>query len=102
MGSQSGVAKAETIKDPNKRPSRKVRIHKTALTKGEFGGTPTGTVTLKNGSTALATVKLSGIREAFVTSSLSVGTHSITASYTGDTDYLASTSAVLKQTVKRR
>jgi hypothetical protein len=38
----------------------------------------------------------------FSTASLSVGTHSITARYGGDTNYNGSTSAVLSQTVKRK
>jgi hypothetical protein len=35
-------------------------------------------------------------------SSLSTGTHSITAQYGGDTNYGGSTSAVLSQTVRRK
>jgi predicted transcriptional regulator len=62
-------------------------------------GTPTGTVTFKDGATTLATVPLSGTTAAFTTSSLTVGSHSITATYNGDTNFASSTSPVLIQTV---
>jgi hypothetical protein len=61
--------------------------------------TPTGSMTFKDGTTTLGTVALSGGSAAFATSALAVGAHSITAAYSGDFNYLASTSPVLKQTV---
>ena len=63
------------------------------------GGTPTGTVTFKDGATVLATVPLSGTTATFTTSSLTGGAHSITATYNGDANFTASTSGVLVQTV---
>jgi uncharacterized repeat protein (TIGR03803 family) len=65
------------------------------------GGTPTGTVTFKNGSTTLGTGSLSSGEATFETSALSVGTHSITAVYEGSTDFAKSTSAALTQTVEQ-
>ena len=62
-------------------------------------GTPTGTVTFDDGSTVLGTVTLTNGTASFTTSSLAVGTHSIKAVYAGDTNFKASTSAVLKQVV---
>ena len=65
-------------------------------------GTPTGTVTFKDGTTVLGTGTLDASgRATFTTSSLGVGNHSITAVYGGNTNYKASTSAALTQTVKR-
>jgi len=61
-------------------------------------GTPTGTVTFEEGSTVLAAAKLSSGQVQFTTSSLLPGTHSITASYSGDTNFSASATA-LTQTV---
>jgi Ca2+-binding RTX toxin-like protein len=62
-------------------------------------GTPTGTVTFKNGTTTLGTGTLSttkGVTTAtFSTSTLALGSYSITAVYAGDTDDLTSTSAAL-------
>jgi hypothetical protein len=62
-------------------------------------GTPTGTATFKDGATTLATVALSGGQAAFSTSTLSLGTHPITVSYSGDVNFTASTSGTLTQTV---
>jgi len=72
----------------------------TATVKPATSGTPTGTVTFKNGTTTLGTATLSGGKASFAIGTLSVGTHSITAVYGGNTDYQASTSAALSQTVK--
>uniref|UniRef100_UPI0015D7C334 Ig-like domain repeat protein n=1 Tax=Nevskia soli TaxID=418856 RepID=UPI0015D7C334 len=66
------------------------------------GSIPNGeTVTFKGGTTVLGSgVTASGIA-TFTTSSLAVGTQSITASYGGDTDYSASTSAPISQTISK-
>jgi ELWxxDGT repeat protein len=54
-------------------------------------GTLTGTVTFKEGSTTLvANVSLSGGQASFSTASLSVGSHTITATYSGTGNFLAS------------
>jgi hypothetical protein len=71
----------------------------TATVKSSTTGTPTGTVTFKDGATTLASVALSGGVAKFTTSTLAVGTHSITAVYGGDATFVANTSAVLSQVV---
>src|SRR5262249_6344797 len=58
-----------------------------------------GSVEFKDGATLLGTVALSGGVAAFATSSLAVGSHSITAVYGGDGNDNGSTSAVLTQVV---
>jgi hypothetical protein len=64
------------------------------------GTTATGTVTFLDGFQTLGTANLNGAGAATVsTSSLSLGTHSITAVYAGDSNYFGSTSAALSQTV---
>ena len=63
-------------------------------------GTPTGTVTFYDGTTAMGTGDVSGGVATFSTSSLSTGTHSIKAVYEGDTNFKTSTSAVLRQVVR--
>jgi hypothetical protein len=66
-------------------------------------GTPTGTVTFKDGGKVLGTATLDASGKAsYSTSSLSVGAHSITAVYSGDGNFGGSTSSVLTQNVKRR
>jgi len=65
-------------------------------------GTPSGTVTFKDGSSILGTRALDATGHAsFPTSILTVGAHSITAVYGGDGTFTGSTSAILTQTVNR-
>jgi oligoribonuclease NrnB/cAMP/cGMP phosphodiesterase (DHH superfamily) len=64
-------------------------------------GTPTGTVTFKDGSTTLGTGTLAGGSATFTISTLTGGSHSITAVYGGDTNFVSSTSATLTQTVNQ-
>jgi len=63
--------------------------------------TPTGMVTFRDGKNVLGTVKLTKGKTQFSTSKLSVGTHSITAHYSGDSNFNPHTSDVLKQVVKK-
>ncbi|QEH37847.1 Copper resistance protein CopC [Aquisphaera giovannonii] len=66
------------------------------------GGVPGGTVTFKDGSTTLGTATLSGSGVAtFATSSLALGSHTITATFGGSTNFAASTSPSLSQAVVR-
>jgi hypothetical protein len=62
-------------------------------------GTPTGSVSFLDGTTLLGTSTLSGGTASLTTSGLSAGSHTITARYTGDASFSASTSAGLTQTV---
>ena len=61
-------------------------------------GTPTGSVSFSDGSTALGTASLSGGVATLTASSLSIGTHAITAAYAGDGTFLGS-SGTLSQAV---
>ena len=54
-------------------------------------GTPTGTVTFKDGATTLDSSALSDGVATLSTASLTAGTHTITAEYLGDTNFAAST-----------
>ena len=64
------------------------------------GITPTGSVTFKDGASILGTASLNGSGQAsFATSSLTVGTHNITAAYGGDTIFLPSASPSFIQVV---
>lgn len=73
----------------------------TVSTAGAFA--PTGTVSFYDGTTLLGTgtiVILNGVATAtFTTSTLTSGTHTITALYGGDSNDLSSTSAALDQVV---
>jgi uncharacterized repeat protein (TIGR01451 family) len=61
-------------------------------------GTPTGTVTFKDGATTLGTVPLVAGTASFTTSTLTTGVHTISAVYSGDATYGPS-SASLQQAV---
>lgn len=63
------------------------------------GGTPTGSVSFRNGGTVIGTGTLAGGSASFTTSSLAKGSHVITAAYDGDGGFTASTSAGLTQAV---
>jgi DNA-binding beta-propeller fold protein YncE len=71
----------------------------TAMVTGS-GGSPTGTVTFKDGPATLGTGSLTSQRASFSIAALTVGNHSITAVYGGDSNFPASTSAALTQTIQ--
>src|SRR3989442_1842486 len=63
----------------------------------------TGTIQFQvDGTDCGSLVTLSGGTATLVTSSLSVGTHSVTASYGGDSNFAGNTSSALTQTVNKR
>ena len=65
-------------------------------------GVLTGSVTFKDGSTTLGTGTLNSTGQAtFATTTLAVGSHTITAVYGGDLNFSGSTSAALAQTVSK-
>lgn len=73
----------------------------TATARPQSGnGTPTGTMSFLDGTTVLGSVALSNGQGSLTTSSLAVGIHSLTAAYSGDGSFAASTSAVLNQTIQ--
>lgn len=61
---------------------------------------PTGTVTFKDGNTVLGTVPLTSGVATLTTSTLSVGTHKIVASYSGDANFNPNDAKVLTQVVE--
>ena len=66
----------------------------------KLNGIPTGTVTYFDGKTQIGTSTLDGLGlTSFKISTLSVGSHNITAVYGGDTTFLGSTSNVVVQKV---
>jgi Bacterial Ig-like domain (group 3)/FG-GAP-like repeat len=60
---------------------------------------PTGSVVFKDGATVLGTMSLSSRHTTFTTSALSGGNHSITASYSGDSNFLTAVSSALNQQI---
>jgi len=71
----------------------------TATVAPQATGIPTGTVTFLDGATQLGASTLSGGVATLSTSSLALGTHSITATYNGDGNFNTSTSSLVSQVV---
>lgn len=60
---------------------------------------PSGTVTFKDGGISIGTGSVTGGVATLNTTSLGVGSHSVTATYAGDTNFVASTSSAIVITV---
>jgi autotransporter-associated beta strand protein len=75
----------------------------TAAVQWSGNSTPTGTVAFEDGINTLATIPLDGSgRAAFTTTApLGIGSHAVTATYSGNSNFNGSTSAVFTQTVRK-
>jgi len=72
----------------------------TATVTSPLAGTPTGTIIFRDGSSVLGTVALdTGASARLSVSTLGVGSHNVTAGYSGDSKYSASTSTGLAETI---
>ncbi len=76
------------------------RVIYTATVTGQYGGGTYGTVTFSDGGATIATVTLAGGEAAFRAPNPSCGVHSITTTYSGDANNLASTSLALNENVQ--
>jgi hypothetical protein len=65
------------------------------------GGTPTGTITFKDGENLLGSAELSDGRASLATSALPAGQRAITATYAGDAAFEGSASAMLVHSVAK-
>jgi probable HAF family extracellular repeat protein len=71
-----------------------------AFTATVTGSSPTGTIRFLDGATSLSSpIALTGGAATVATSALTVGTHSITAVYSGDASNTPSTSAILSEVI---
>jgi hypothetical protein len=73
----------------------------TVAASSAFQPAVTGTVTFKDGSQVLATASLSSGQATFTTSTLAVGKHNITATYSGDANFIPGYTAAIVQTVNQ-
>ena len=71
----------------------------TATVSSNTTGTPTGSVTFLDNGSSIGTAGLSNGKATLTTSTLSAGTHPITAQYNGDSNFIGSTSPGINQTV---
>jgi hypothetical protein len=95
--SQAGTSTVVTSSNLNSMQGQSVTF--TATVTSNTTGIPTGTVTFLDSGTQIGNASLSGGVAKFSTSSLSVGTHPITAQYGGDSNFSVSTSPSITQTV---
>ena len=72
----------------------------TAKVTSKSSGTPAGTVTFFDGATSLGSPSLSSGSATVATSSLTTTTHTITAVYSGNSDFAGSTSNAVAQAVQ--
>ncbi len=70
----------------------------TATVSGNVGA-PTGAVTFNDGTTTIGSTTVSAGAATFTTNVLGAGTHSITASYSGDANYVGAQSSSVSETV---
>ncbi len=81
-------------------PALGIPVTLAVQTASTTSGVPTGTVALLDGSTSLAVVPLSATgAAAYTASSLAVGAHNLSANYSGDANFLPSSSATANVTV---
>jgi Bacterial Ig-like domain (group 3)/FG-GAP-like repeat len=73
----------------------------TATVQAGAGNSASGTVNFMDGSTSLGTATLASNSAQLAVSTLAVGSHSITAIYSGSTNFAGSTSAALTETVNQ-
>jgi hypothetical protein len=73
----------------------------TATVASQYGGAVTGTVMFQDGGSTVATVTMVGNQAAYTTSYGSPGTHSITATYSGDTNNTGSVSSALVEQINK-
>jgi len=93
------VARASTFTGLTSSPDPSNIGQSVTFTASVSSTTATGTVTFYHGSTALGAGTVSDGIATLTVSNLSVGMHSITATYSGDGNYEGSTSPVRVQTV---
>jgi hypothetical protein len=80
-------------------PGTQVTFTATIAATAPGRGTPTGNVTFRDGTTIIGVLLLANGSAALATSSLAVGTHSITASYAGDDSFNGSASGTVNEMV---
>jgi hypothetical protein len=103
LGQNVAMANTTTVLVSNVNPAslgQPVTLAAAVIATPPGAGTPSGTVEFREGATVLATVALNGLGQAgFTTTTLPLGPHAITATYSGDANFIAGTSAVLSEVI---
>jgi autotransporter-associated beta strand protein len=90
---------ASSLNPANLNTNYGASVQFTATVASTAAGTPTGTVTFKNGTAVLGTSFLSGGVATFTTNNLPAGTNAITAWYSGDVSFVPSGTLPLSQVI---
>jgi acetyl esterase/lipase len=90
-----------TISSPSPNPTVFGQPVTVNATVSGASGTPTGTVTFRVNGGAVATVPYNGGQVSTTFSNMGTGTHSMTATYSGDSTYGAASSSPLSHTVTK-
>jgi hypothetical protein len=96
---QPGTTATRTTVVSSANPSRGGQPVTFTATVSGAGGTPTGSVTFKDGATVLAVRPLAGGRSTLTIRTLTAGPHSITAVYSGSSSFASSTSSPVSQSI---
>src|SRR5208282_6069863 len=90
------VSTTTTVAASNTQPIAGQSVTFTASVAPTSGrGTPTGTVSFSDGANLIGTAALNSRTASYTTSSLANGSHSITAAYSGDSNFAPSTSSLM-------
>lgn len=95
----AGATTTTTITSSSVTAAANTSITFTATVTTAGSSSPTGTVNFSDGSTQIGSGTISSGKATFQTTSLSVGGHSISANYVGDSKNAPSTSTVLTETI---
>jgi hypothetical protein len=99
VGQLVNTAPAQVTLTSNPNPSVQNQSVSLRATVTSTAGLPDGTVTFLDGGTSLGTAAMVQGTAAITVSQLTIGQHSITANYSGSTNFSPAVSAVLTQTV---
>jgi hypothetical protein len=83
-----------TLSASTNNPSLGLAVTLTTRAASTTSGAPTGSITLLDGTNPLSVLPLTAGGTTFSTSALTLGSHNLSAAYSGDADFLPSASAV--------
>jgi hypothetical protein len=91
----SQAGSTTSLNSPSNTVPQTVPVTFTAKVNSDTTGTPSGNVTFFDGSTSLGTAPMTNGTATLSASFVTIGTRSITARYTGDTNFTSSTSPAI-------
>lgn len=101
LNTSKGDDTTDLTSSPNPSNSGQSVTFTATVSSSSFKATPTGSVTFLDGTTTLGSGSLNSSGVAtFTTSTLSVGTHTVTGTYNGDSNYVSSSSTAVSQLVQ--